>query len=60
MVMKQKGEIIIDRKRNFVYRVKDIKDDMILIERVLPSSHLLTELELPGCYIHEESTGCVL
>ncbi len=43
--MSRKGDIIIDSKRNLVYRVKDVMGALLIIERVLPSSHALTTLD---------------
>ncbi len=51
--MSSKGEIIIDSKRNIVYQVKDIKGTLAIIERVIPSPHEVTELDLL-----EPSFGC--
>ncbi len=44
--MRARGDIIIDRKRKLVYRVKDVRGAMLIIERVLPSSHALTSLDI--------------
>ncbi len=44
--MSSKGEIIIDSKRNIVYQVKDITGTLAIIERVIPSPHEVTELDL--------------
>ncbi len=44
--MRKKGDIIIDPKRNLVYRVKEVRGKMLVIERVLPPSNSLTDLDL--------------
>ncbi len=57
--MKKKGELMIDHKRRLVYRVKDVKGAMVVIERVLPSSHILTNLDfLEPCF--DENRPCLI
>lgn len=51
--MRRKGDVIIDPKRNLVYRVKDVIGAMLLIERVVPSSHALTTLD----FVEDSSDG---
>ncbi len=43
--MRTKGEVIIDHKRGLVYRVKEVRGRMLIIERVRPSPHVLTNLD---------------
>ncbi len=55
--MNSKGEIILDRKRNAVYKVKDIKGTLVIIERVIPSPHELTELDLLESSLDGNASG---
>jgi len=57
--MSKKGDIIIDEKSGLVYTVKDVQDSTVVIERIIPPSHILSELELAQCG-DEENTRCVL
>ncbi len=43
--MSREEDIIVDHKRNLVYRVKNVMGGMLIIERVIPSSHALTNLD---------------
>ncbi len=43
--MRKKGDIVIDPKRNLLYRVKEVRGKTLIIERVLPPSNALTDLD---------------
>lgn len=43
--MRKKGEIIIDPKGNLVYQVKEVRGKILVIERVVPPSNALTDLD---------------
>lgn len=43
--MRTEGNIIIDHKRNLVYRVKGVRGATIIIERVFPPSNVLATLD---------------
>ena len=57
--MRRKGDIIIDPKRNLVYRVKDMIGAMVIIERVLPSSHVLTTLDFAEDSLDGRTPGLI-